>query len=153
MATIQSDAAKGLLTPPNAYLAGVETVMRYSMAVPTGVAANDILELACCPAGHRVTEIIQDTDDLDSDGSPAIAYDIGFMSGKWQDTGARTCGAEFYSGSTLARAGGVDRPTLKTAYRDAGAAYPRSIGVKITTVAATAAAGSIALTVRTVPIG
>lgn len=151
MAIYQSDAAKGLQTPPNAQLAGVEGVMRYSMTVPTTIAAGDILELACIPPGMRVTEIIQDADDLDSNGTPTLAYDIGIMSGKFGDTTpSRTCGAEFYAGSTLGRTGGVDRPTLASAYRVGGGAAARSIGVKINTAAATPVSGTIGLTVRTV---
>jgi hypothetical protein len=154
MPIYQSDAAKGLTTPPNAQLAGVEHVMRYPVTIPaTGVLANDIFEVACIPPGTRVTEIIQDSDDLDTNGTPTIAYDIGIMSGVWRDTSqSRTVGAEFYSGSTLARTGGVDRPTLTSAYRSAAATTARSIGIKINALAATPVAGTIGLTVRTVTV-
>ncbi len=154
MAIFQSDAAKGLQTPPNAHLAGVENVTNYSYTFATsGYSVNDIIELACIPAGHRVVEVVEVADDLDSHGTPTFAYDIGVMSGKWQDptSGSRTCGAEFFSGDTTGRAGGVARPTLASAYRVGGAAVARSIGLKINALPATAAAGKIDLIVRTTP--
>ena len=149
MAIFKSDAAKGLVATPNPQVAGADHTVRYSMSVPvTGLTAGDILELACIPAGCRPTDISVDIDDLDS--GTAMVFDVGVMSGKWQDEGARTCGNEFFAGSTLAQTGGVAFPTKKEAYRVAAASTARSIGVKITTLAGTAVAGQIGLTVTVV---
>jgi hypothetical protein len=146
MAIFKSDAAKGLVAVPNPQIAGADYTVRYSMQVPTtGLTANDILEMACIPPGCRVTNMVIDTDDLDS--GTAMVFDVGIMSGKWQDEGTRTCGNEFASASTLAQAGGVLNPTRKEAYRTAPAAVARSIGIKITTLAGTAIAGTIGITV------
>jgi len=94
-----------------------------------------------------------DGDDLDSGGSPAILLDVGVMSGKWgENDGGRTCADEFLDGVNTAQAGGVVRPTLKTAFRTSSGAENRSIGVKIATAAATPQAGVLGLTVTVVAV-
>ena len=146
MAIFKSDAAKGIVTPPNPQTAGVDYTMRYVFPVPTsGLAVGDIFEIACIPAGCRPTNIFIDCDDLDS--GAGIVFDVGVMSGKWQDDGARTCGNEFFAASTLGQAGGVAFPTKKEAFRVPPAAVARSIGVKINTLPAGAVAGVIGITV------
>lgn len=145
MAVIQSKFAKGVKGVPFPAFAGHVVAMRFDHAFAVAPALNDILELACLPAGARVVDMILDGDDLDS--GTAIVVDVGIMSGNWGDeSGSRTVGAEFFSGSTLLQAGGVARPTLKTAFRTTPAANDRSIGVKIATAAGTFVAGSIGLT-------
>ncbi len=148
MTLILSKYAKG--TEPLSYpsTAGEAVAIRFSHQLTSAPAVGDILELACIPSNCRVAEIIPDLDDLDSNGAPAILFDIGIMSGSFgQEDNARTCGAEFFSGSNLAQAGGVARPTLKTAYRTTQSSIDRGIGVKFTTAAATFQAGVIGLTV------
>ena len=147
MALIQSDAAKGIIPITYPGAAGVVVAQRYTIEVPTSVVDGDIIELGCIPPGCRVVDMILDSDDLDT-GTPAIVLDVGVMSGSWGDNdAARTCGDEFLDGVTVAQAGGVVRPTLAKAFRVDAAATARSIGVKIVTDAATAAAGTIGLTV------
>lgn len=104
------------------------------------LAVGDIVDLGPLPANYTVMDVILDADDLDTGGSPAMAFDVGIMSGKVGDTvSSRTCGAEFFSASTLAQAGGVARTTLATAFRVAPTGADRSIGLKVTTAAATQA--------------
>jgi hypothetical protein len=155
MALRQSDFAKGILPIPHPSMAGQAVTHRYYFAVTAAIAGalNDIIELACIPAGCRVADMVLDADDLDSNGSPAIALDVGIMSGTWgENDGARTCGNEFIAASNVAQAGGSVRPTKKEAFRDAGLATPRSIGVKIQAAAATGQAGTIGLTLTVVPV-
>lgn len=148
MAVIQSKFAKGVKGVPFPAFAGHVVAMRFDHAFSAAPSANDILELACLPAGARVVDMVLDSDDLDSNGSPLISFDVGFMSGNWGDESqSRTVGAEFFSGDTVARAGGSSRPSLKTAFRSAPASNDRSIGVKIAAAAATFQAGTIGLTV------
>ncbi|MRX32812.1 hypothetical protein [Aminobacter sp. MDW-2] len=144
----QSRAALGILPVAYPALAGHLTGQRFSFTVPVDVENGDIIELACIPATCRPIDIILDSDDLDSNGAPAIVVDVGLMSGDWGDNdNTRTCGQEFFVGATTAQAGGVARPTAKTAVRVPSAPYARSIGVKIVTKAATAQLGDIGLTV------
>lgn len=143
----QSDAALGKIPIAYPSCAGETVTQRFSFTAPANIAQGDIIELAPIPPGVRVVDIVIDSDDLDT-GTPAILLDVGIMSGAWgSNDGARTCGAEFFDGVDVAKAGGVARPTLASAYRQAAADTERSIGVKIDTAAATGAAGEIGLTV------
>lgn len=146
----QNSAAKG--TETIAYPSNAGEVIRNRFTFPvvaaTAIAANDILEIGCIPSNCEVVDIILDADDVDSGAEPAIVVDVGLMSGEWGEADdTRTCGAEFFSASTLLQAGGVARPSLKTAFRIAKSDKHRSIGIKVTTAAATQASGTIGLTV------
>lgn len=146
MTITQSDWAKGRNNVPYPSNAGAVCAVRCSITVPTTMSANDIIELACLPGGHTLVDAILDSDDLDT-GTPAIVWDVGLMSGAWQDDAQdRTCGNELFAASAVSQAGGAVRPTKKEAFRITAAGADRSIGLKLTTVAATAAAGVIGLT-------
>lgn len=107
---------------------------------------GDIIDIGVLPAYHTISDVILIADDLDS--GLGIVLDVGIMSGTPGDTlTARTCGAEVFSGATTAQAGGVARPTLKTAFNIKPTEADRSIGVKIATQSATAVAGRIRLRV------
>lgn len=148
MALIQSKYAKGIIPVAYPSIAGAATVQRFSHQIATALAVGDIIELGVIPAGCRVAEIVIDSDDLDSNGAPAVAFDVGVMSGGWgSEDQARTCGAEFFAASNVGQAGTVARPTLRSAYRVAASNIDRSIGVKLTTLAATFQAGQIGITV------
>lgn len=112
------------------------------------LALNDVLDIGVIPATAQVVDVVIDSDDLDTGGSPALTFDVGVLTGDPGTTGSRTCGAEFFSASTVAQAGGVVRTTLKTAFRVAAAAKDTSVGVKITAAAATqATSGKIGVSV------
>ncbi len=148
MALIQTAVAKRQIVPPFPETAGQVCAMRFSYAFASAPSANDIVELGVIPAGARVVDMILDTDDLDSNGSPTMTFDVGIMSGNFGDNdAARTCGAEFFSGSNAPQSGAVARPTLKTAFRTAATQADRSIGLKVAAAAATFVAGSVGLTV------
>lgn len=148
MALIQSKYAKGteaLSYPSNA---GEAVAIRFSHQLTANPAAGDILDLACIPSNCRVVDVVLDSDDLDTNGAPTMTMDVGIMSGTFGDESpARTCGAEFFSGANVAQAGTVARPTLKSAYRTTASNIDRSIGIKFVTAAATFVPGQIGLTV------
>lgn len=148
MTIIQSKVAKGTVAYAVPDCSGDAIAKRFAHTLSANPTAGDILEIAVIPAGCRVIDIILDSDDLDSNGSPTIACDVGIMSGEFgSDSNSRTCGAEFFSASNLAQAGGVSRATIKTAFRTGVTDYDRSIGIKFTTAAATFASGEIGVTV------
>lgn len=147
MAILQSDYGKGIKTMPYPRTAGVVTVARGQLTIPTSIAVNDIVELLGLPPGCDVVDAIFDTDDLDTGGSPAILWDIGLMSGTFGDSAsARTCGDQLFAAITTSQAGGVARSTDKRAFRIGPASTARGIGAKLKTAAATPAAGTIGLT-------
>jgi hypothetical protein len=147
MSILQSAYAKGNRVAPYPQIAGAATTHRFSMEIPADVAQDDILELAVIPQDAEPMDIILDCDDVDANGAPAIVMDVGIMSGEFGDNDpARTCGNEFFAGSTVGQAGGVERASKPSAFRVAKSNKARSIGVKITTAPATGQAGSIGLT-------
>lgn len=112
------------------------------------LAEGDIIDIGVLPANATVADAVIVTDDLDTNVSPAVVLDVGIMSGTVGTKGTRTCGAELFSGSVIAKTGGTERMSAKTGFRIAPVAYDRSIGVKITTAQATAAAtGKLAIQV------
>jgi len=147
MSVIQSNYAKGIIAVAYPSIAGAATAMRFVHQLAAAPAAGDILELAMVPAGCRVIDMILDSDELDTDAAATMTLDVGLMSGAFGEEGARTSGAEFFSGSALAQAGGSERPSLKTAFRTSKSNIDRSIGIKFSAVAAAFQAGTIGLTV------
>ena len=147
------DAGRGNVINPDC--AGDLVVNRYELDLAAAplkgvtLADGDIIDLGPIPANTRVIDVIIDSDDLDSNASPEIVFDVGVMSGTVGDTvSARTCGAEFFSGSDLAQAGGVARMSLKTGFRVAPVAKDVSIGLKVTAAPATQpASGKLAVNV------
>jgi hypothetical protein len=111
--------------------------------VPTGLAVTDVIDMCVLPAGYVPFSVKLITDDLDSNGSPTIALDVGIMTGTpgSLDT-ARTCGNEALTASTIGRTGGVaveaNAAILQLAPTDAD----RSFGVRIATGAATLTVGA-----------
>ena len=148
---LQPEYAKGVeiaLTPD-----GADDVTSYRaeiVLVAGDLTLNNIIEMGPLPAGCVLVDAILDSDDLDT-GSAAIKLDVGVMSG---DAGAlldaagsaRTCGAEIFSASTVAQAGGVARPTLASAFRIDRSDVDRGSCVKVSTIPATAAVGTLVLT-------
>lgn len=125
----------------------VQNVYEFDTAGVT-LAEGDIIDIGVLPAYATVADAIIVTDDLDTNVTPTLTLDVGIMSGDVGTTGSRTCGAELFSGSTIARTGGTERMSAKTGFRIAKVAYDRSIGVKVTAAAATAAAtGKLAVLV------
>ena len=125
--------------------AGDTVVNDYFYDLPTAQnVTGDIIDLGVLPAYHTISDLVFIPDDLDS--ATAMVVDIGIMSGTPGDTAtARTCGAEFFSGSTATQTGAVARPTLPAAFKVIPTEADRSIGVKITTQAGTPVAGRIRL--------
>lgn len=134
--------------------AGDVVVNRYEIDLASAplkgvtLADGDILDIGIIPATSQVVDVVIDSDDLDTGASPALAFDVGVLSGAPGTTGTRTCGAEFFAASTVAQAGGVVRTALKTAFRVARVGTDASVGVKITAAAATqATSGKIGVSV------
>ena len=146
MALLQGDAAKGIIPVVYPSAAGEVVAQRYDYSALATLALNDVIEMAYLPPNGVLVDAILICDDLDTHASPTISLDVGIMSGDWGDNdGSRTCGDEIFDGSDLAQAGGVARPTAAEAFRIAKSESARSIGIKVATAAATAAAGTITL--------
>jgi len=144
---IQSKYAKGLMIQPYPRGAGEVVTVRATLEATTGnLAANNIFEMMAMPDNCRVVDMILIADDLDDDGTPAITFDVGIMSGDFGDNDdTRTCGAQFFDGDDSAQAGGASRMSLVTGFELAPSATTRGIGVKVATAPDSAVAGTITL--------
>jgi hypothetical protein len=151
MTTLASKHTDGTRPIPNGSLVGHALQAYFEFDITAAqITAGDIIDMCVLPANHVVTDMVLIPDDLDS--GTAITLDVGIMSGTPGDvTSVRTCGAEFFSGSTAAQGATVTRMSLKTGFRVAPTAAERSIGVKIVVDATTAVAGKIGLLVTFSP--
>jgi hypothetical protein len=106
-------------------------------------AEGDIVEMGALPAGCVLAgPAVLVAEDCDSGTTPALALDVGIMSGDYlSNDGSRTCGAELFSASDVGQAGGVAVSAVAAGLLLAPSANDRSIGVKVNTAAATLVAG------------
>lgn len=147
MALHQSEEAKGNIPVPYPSCAGVVVAHQFNFTVPTSIAEGDIIELGCIPPTCRLVDALFVSDDLDSDASPAVVWDIGIMSGAWRaNDGSSTSGDELFDGITTSQAGGAVRMSEKEGLRDAATAAARAVGAKLVTDADVAVEGVISLT-------
>ncbi len=99
--------------------------------------ANDDVGLFYVPAGAVITGIMVSGSDMDTGGSPALAIDIGDSADEDRLLAASTVGQAGTVSTALAAAGHLYKYTARTQIR----AY-------IQTAAATAAAGTLKVTLR-----
>jgi hypothetical protein len=143
--TIQfnANATSGANAPltPNAlspvYSSGAVQSVQSVYTLSAALTLNQVIPMLPVPNGARITNVVLSTDDLDSNGSPAIVLAVG-------DTGSAT---RFISASTVAQAGGV---TTLNQHGGHGYKYTADtiVNVKCTTAPATGAtSGTIVLTV------
>jgi len=146
---LQSDLAKGKAVAPTPGGAGTVCAARAEITlVAADLTANKLIEMAILPAGCDFVDAILDADDLDTGAAPAVTLDAGILTGTaGVADDARVCGSEIFTASNVAQAGGVARPTAKTASRIARSDTDRGIGLKIATAPATAQGGKLGLTI------
>lgn len=114
-------------------------------------ALGDVYQLVQIPNGYTIVDMILDTDQLDSNGTPTLSLEVG---------DAVNAG-RFYTGSTIARTGGIAIPTIpqtigytyavgsgNTGQFYGGNAGSNIIQAQVTAAAATYKAGNVRLSVR-----
>lgn len=104
--------------------------------VTTALVVNDVIEMVRLPKGATVVDIILVTDDLDSDGTPAITLDVGY--GGNDDY--------FLAASTIGQAGGIVRASAATAF-PLTLTEEDTIDVHVDTAPDAGGVGTISLTV------
>ncbi len=105
--------------------------------------ANDIIDMGTLPSDVQLLDYQIDSDDLDSNGSPAIAYSFGLLNAAKTDLAV-----VFASGITISQAGGLARATSALHLRQTSGL---NVGFKITTAAATFAKGKLGVTMDVRP--
>jgi hypothetical protein len=139
-AFLQTRVAQGSRPVVTPDCAGDVVFQRFYFDLAAALALGDIIELGILPAETTIVDAYLDSDDLDTNGAPAIKLDVGLMSGTpGVIDGARTVGTELFAADTTAQAGGVTRMSKQTGFRIATATTDRSIGVKVNTAPATGA--------------
>lgn len=159
MALTQSDYAKGIRKVPTAQ--GGELVAVRAVVTLAAAGAGDIIEMLPVPEDHILVDVILDSDDIDSNGSPTVTLSVAYLNAAKSDIDVTANingdGAAFIAASTIGQAGGMARPTTKSLWK----ALPRAstpsgstpanaqlnnLGVKIVAASATFAAGNVGLT-------
>lgn len=161
-------------TNSNDYLTGRKPVLsadsfglcavRYALILATAdLALNVIGVIGVLPAGSIPVDILFDSDDLDSNASPAIAWSVAIgnlalkdASGTTSSDAANTListvaadgGAAWATGVTTSQAGGQAQFCSKAISRVLPVPYDRYIVLKATTAAATAVSGEVGLTIK-----
>lgn len=113
------------------------------------LALNNVIEMIVLPAGHKLVDVILESTDLDTGGSPAITLSVGTMAGTPYDAtfASRTVTPNVIAASTIGQTGGVARAAVAGFTNIAPQDTDRSIGVLVAAGPATGAvAGSITLT-------
>jgi hypothetical protein len=135
---------------PGVSPAGSEVVaVRFAVDLTTAdLAVNRIGEIGVLPAGCVPVQMIVDSDDLDTNATPTIAMSFGVLNaaGTALSTAADDGGAAWATGVTVGQAGGAVVPMSRALQRVNQAQADRKIGVSVTAGAATAAAGTLGLT-------
>ncbi len=123
--------------------AGGLCVNRAVYAVAAALVLNDTIRMCKLPADHVPVDLLLSSTDLDTDGSPALVYDVGI-----EDTVGATDDADaFIDGSTVGQAGGIARMAAIAAMTLAPVAYDRYVSVLAQAAPATgAASGEIIVT-------
>lgn len=141
---------------PVPFPAGLETIsQRFKLPLATAdLALNTVGNIGILPAGCIPVELIIDSDDLDSNGTPTIAWSIGVSNGAVTNnqqsaagtdisTATADGGAAWGTGITVSQAGGQVQVLSKALSRVTPVNYDRYIVLKATAAAATAVAGEI----------
>ena len=136
MATNYSSPQAAGNIPPK-YLHAGAIVRSATFALTAALAVNDTIQMFKLPAGAVIHEVILASDDVDTNGTPTIKFDVGDA----------TTANRFISATTVGQTGGVARmdqaPGVGFKY-----AADTVIQVKVNTAPATgASSGNITLTV------
>jgi len=157
MALFKSDYRNGVKPMPVAQ--GPELVSVRAEYTASAAAAGDIFSMLVIPEDHILVDVILDSDDLDSNGAPAITLSVAYLNATEADIDVTANingdGAAFIVASTVGQAGGMARPSTKSLWRAAprsagdpanGSTKLRYLGVKVVAGAATFQAGELGLT-------
>ena len=147
MATFKSDLVENIKLRPvtTSTCAGMVVKQSAVAAIPNTHAADDIIQLGVLPKGHVLVDCYLATDELDTHGTDTLAYDLGVLNSAADGLVASTkiISAGKMEVAKIARMNSVEGIT-NIAASDAD----RTIAAKITTVAATKAAGNVAIVLQ-----
>lgn len=123
--------------------------VRYALTVATGdLTLNNVGVIGLLPGGAVPVAVLVDSDDLDTHGTPTIAWSIGLANTGETDisTAAADGGAAWGTALTVSQAGGQVQVLSKAISRVTATSGDRKIMLKATAAAATAASGELGVT-------
>jgi hypothetical protein len=135
--TLTAQGIRPLALPDNAQVASVTADINWTDA-GAGIAISDVVQIADIPAGFELIDWTFITEDIDSNGTPTVAFTLGSLNaGKTAISTAYTAAG----GITAGQAGGQNAPSGATAAAcfTEGRSAARSIGLVATAATATAA--------------
>lgn len=135
MTTFLSNKAQAGIQPK--FTASNSIPVYASYAFASAPSANDIVQMMTIPAGATIVSVVLDSDQIDTNGTPTMSFDVG-------DAANPT---RYLSASTLPRTGGAAVANVAAAY---GYQYSANtpLQVKVHAAAATFAAGTVRLLVE-----
>lgn len=142
-----SQFSKGVLGTVCSPSAGIVVVNDFFIDLVAGDLVTDkMFDLGILPNGHDLLDAVLISDDLDTDGTPAVTLDVGLLTGTVGDaTSDRAMGDEIFAASTVGQAGTAARATAKGAFLVKASDADRSIGLKVKLQPDVAAAGRVRL--------
>lgn len=135
-----------------------DITVRFKLPLAIGdLTLNNLGNFGILPAGCVPVSLIVDSDDLDSNASPTIVWQLGVGNGAVTNnvqsstttaisTATADGGAAWATGVTVSQAGGQIMPFSKALARIAPTTYDRYLAIQATAAAATAVAGEIGVT-------
>ena len=139
MATFSSDICSRNITPATSAGAGVVVNQAGTVSIPNTHAANDIIKLCKLPKFCLVRDFKLALEELDSNATDTLTYDVGILN---SDGDGIVTGTKLIS-AAVSDADYVQTMNVPDGIINIGADdEDRIIAMKITTVAATKAAGT-----------
>lgn len=143
MALIDSDKSVASKPAITSTAAGVVLAVRAAATAPATLAANDVMRMVKLPAGHIITGGYLASTDLDTNVSPAITMTVGLMD--IADT-TLDSGTDLLTESTVGQGGTL--AAFSTGLTQGPFTVDKYVAVKVVTVAATKAAGTVTCQVK-----
>jgi hypothetical protein len=141
MANTKSQAVDGNTPMPTPIGSEVVNVLLSVEVLAANLGAGDLIIMGELPEDCVLVDAVYAADDLDSNGTPAIVISFGTV-----NAGETDLTTVIEAGLTTAQAGGAARMTPTVASLGIqGGASGVSVGYKVTTAAATGAAGTALL--------
>ncbi|MBM3380183.1 MAG: hypothetical protein ACKO3C_12995 [Betaproteobacteria bacterium] len=130
-------------TRPTVFPAGAEVVaVRYAVDLTAAdLDAGDVGAVGILPAGCVPVSLVIDADDLDSHATPTLVSAVGLLNAAGTDLAT-----VFAAGLTVGQSAGVTTLSSLALQRLSATQADRLLGLKVTTGAATKAAGQVGFT-------
>lgn len=112
------------------------------------VVQNNFVKLAKLPAGYRIVDLILETDDLDTHGTPTSTVSVGVLKA---DESAFETGMTMITASEIPRTGGLARIDTKSLETIGTSTSERTVALKFVAAVATAAAGGVTISMVIAP--